>query len=290
MLRSLVLILLLVNAAFFAWSQGWLNEVVGVKPDAQREPQRLTLQVNPDKIVVAGTAALPDGTSVSPPGNDTPAGEKTPGVAPSSSAPAGAPPATASAASGPVASLKPAAPPASASAVASSPAAQAAPTAQLNAPLRLGKGICVEAGPFNEADFAAAESMIRPLLPTTVWTRQPVSIQGMWLVYMGPYADAAQLERKQEELKRIKGLDFEVVRTPPNLAQGISLGRFSVSDNADKQLETLRGRGIRTARIVTLRPPAELQLLRVPRADVNTQVKLAGLKLPQNKGFTACRS
>ncbi len=32
MLRSLVLILLLLNLAFFSWTQGWLTTVVGVHP------------------------------------------------------------------------------------------------------------------------------------------------------------------------------------------------------------------------------------------------------------------
>ncbi|MGE5450433.1 MAG: SPOR domain-containing protein [Acidobacteriota bacterium] len=60
MLRSLVLVLLLVNAAFYAWTHGWLTSLTGVQPDAQHEPQRLAQQVHPDKLIlVASGASVP---------------------------------------------------------------------------------------------------------------------------------------------------------------------------------------------------------------------------------------
>ncbi|MEY4763724.1 MAG: hypothetical protein RI907_397, partial [Pseudomonadota bacterium] len=92
------------------------------------------------------------------------------------------------------------------------------------------------------------------------------------------------------ELRRIKGLNFEEVRTPAALAQGLSLGRYNQETEANHALELLRNRGIRTARVVSVRPAMTVQLLRVPEADEPTQVKLSSLKLPQDKGFIACRS
>ncbi len=50
MLRTLVVALLLANAAFFAWTQGWLDGVVGVAARAEREPQRLGQQVRPEAV------------------------------------------------------------------------------------------------------------------------------------------------------------------------------------------------------------------------------------------------
>lgn len=274
MLRSLVLILLFVNAAFFAWSRGWLDDVIGVSPDVQHEPQRLAQQVNADKIVVvaAASSAVEGGAPALPVESAEAASEAASGAAaegPEEAASAAEMDVSAAAQTEGAAAVNAAVP----------PAVAAAST----------KGLCLEAGPFTAAEYATAEAMMRPVLSAALWTRQNISVQGMWLVYMGPYADAEQLQRKQDELKRIKGLEFEVVRTPPALAQGISLGRFSKQENAENQLETLRNRGIRTARIVTQRPAAELQMIRVPRADTAAQVKLAGLKLPQGKRFTACR-
>jgi hypothetical protein len=54
MLRLLLLLLLLANAVWFGWSQGWLP--AGLIPwprDAdQREPQRLALQVHPERLQI----------------------------------------------------------------------------------------------------------------------------------------------------------------------------------------------------------------------------------------------
>lgn len=50
MLRTLVIALLLANAAFFAWTQGWLDGVVGAATHAEREPQRLGQQVRPEAV------------------------------------------------------------------------------------------------------------------------------------------------------------------------------------------------------------------------------------------------
>lgn len=51
MLRLLVLVLLLLNGAYFAWGQGWLM-VYGFGPAPQREPQRLTRQIHPEAVTV----------------------------------------------------------------------------------------------------------------------------------------------------------------------------------------------------------------------------------------------
>lgn len=51
MLRLIVLVLLLANAAYFAWSQGLLAPV-GVAPAAQSEPQRVAQQIRPEAVRV----------------------------------------------------------------------------------------------------------------------------------------------------------------------------------------------------------------------------------------------
>lgn len=51
MLRTLVALLLLANALFFAWAQGWLAPVLG-GPDSNREPQRLQLALHPERLTL----------------------------------------------------------------------------------------------------------------------------------------------------------------------------------------------------------------------------------------------
>ena len=59
MLRTVVLLLLLANALFFAWSRGWLGEP---PRHGQSEPGRLAAQVRPEALIVlppkAATAAV----------------------------------------------------------------------------------------------------------------------------------------------------------------------------------------------------------------------------------------
>jgi len=85
-LRALVLALALANAGYFAWTQGWLDELIGVRADSQREPERLARQVLPETVQI-----LPPGTG----GNLTApvivaAAPVTPAAAAASSAVAGA--------------------------------------------------------------------------------------------------------------------------------------------------------------------------------------------------------
>jgi hypothetical protein len=57
MLRILVLVLLLANAAYFAWSQNLLG-AIGLAPAQQSEPQRVAQQVKPEAVrIVAGDEA-----------------------------------------------------------------------------------------------------------------------------------------------------------------------------------------------------------------------------------------
>jgi hypothetical protein len=53
MLRGLLLLLLLANALFYAWSRGWL----GGGEDPQRDPDRISRQVSPDAVRVLNPAA-----------------------------------------------------------------------------------------------------------------------------------------------------------------------------------------------------------------------------------------
>jgi hypothetical protein len=49
MLRALVLVLVLANASYFAWTHGLLADY-GFAPASQSEPQRLTQQIRPEAI------------------------------------------------------------------------------------------------------------------------------------------------------------------------------------------------------------------------------------------------
>jgi hypothetical protein len=58
MLRTLVLILLLLNALVFGWSQGWLDGVLGLRADGEHEPERLQLQAHGERLTLLSPQAV----------------------------------------------------------------------------------------------------------------------------------------------------------------------------------------------------------------------------------------
>lgn len=150
---------------------------------------------------------------------------------------------------------------------------------------------CLEAGPFSAAELVAAITALKQLLPAAAeggWAEVKTETPGSWIVYMGKFSDAEGLTKKELELKRLK-LDFEVVRSPPALDRGLSLGRFEARSAADKALERFTQQGVRTARVVELSAPASASLLRAARADTELAAQLVALKATSlGKGFAAC--
>lgn len=166
------------------------------------------------------------------------------------------------------------------------PGVVASSTASSPAPV---ESVCLEAGPFDATELQRLQALWAAVLPASSWQAQLVDVPGLWLVYMGPYPDPAMLQRKQQELRRIRNLSFEEVRSPASLASGLSLGRYTSAAQADAALESMRLRGIRTARVVSVRPPISVTVVRAPAVDPAQRQRLASLALPAGKAFTACQ-
>jgi len=220
-LRAFVVALLLANLAFYAWTQGWLDGVVGTRSIGDREPERMTRQVRPETIRIL------------------PAGD------------AGA---------------------AAANEAASAPAALA----------------CLEAGPFSDAEVAAAQAAAQAVVPAGGWITARTEQPAAWVVYMGRYANLEAMTKKEEELKRRK-LTYDEVIDHPTLAPGLTLGRFDDRASANKALDRFADQGIHTARVVELKPATSSQWLRVEKADAAMADRLAAVSAPAlGKGFVAC--
>ena len=264
MLRLIVVLLALANGAFYAWHAGWLPALGAAAPEGSSGGNRLAEQVHPERLLVitaSGAAAAPASAPAS--------------AAESASA---ADTLAASVASTPSSQTSSASVSASASET-QTPASTSATKAAAQ---------CLEAGPFTPEENRQALLQMGKVMPKGSWSTQAVSVPGLWLVYMGPYPDAESLQRKLVELRRLKNLSFEEVRSPGNLALGVALGRFADERQANASLETMRLRGVRTARVVNARPAMELMVLRVPQAREADQGKLSAVPLPAGKGFIAC--
>ena len=243
MVGRLVVLLLVANVAWFAWSQGWLR-VLGLAPTVQAEPERLERQVRPESLTLrpldAASAAAPAPAPASRASRPAPAPAPAPALAvPAQPAPAPEPPVA------------------------------AAPPPPAPAP-----GVCLQAGVFNEQQ-ADAVRRAAASLPAGSWRLEPVQLPGRWMVYVGKLADADAVRTKRSELRDL-GVDTD--RPGAALEPGLSLGRFSSEEAAQRALTDLGRKGVRTARVVQERRDTPAYLLRLPNADAALRQQVRGLR------------
>jgi hypothetical protein len=150
---------------------------------------------------------------------------------------------------------------------------------------------CLEAGPYSPEQITAAESVLQTVLPAGSWANVKTETPAVWIVYMGKYPNREVLQKKADELKRLK-IGFDEVHGNPEFDDGLALGRFDNRPAAEKALAEVAQRGVRTARVATLSPASVSHNLRVERADAALQSRLAGLRAEAllGKPFALCLS
>ena len=135
--------------------------------------------------------------------------------------------------------------------------------------------LCLEAGPLNDASAAAAaRELAQAGVPAGGWVDMRRELPGRWILYMGRFTEREALQRKIEELQRLK-LPFSELRAPAELTPGLALGEFGTEGDAQSGLEQLQNRGVRTARIQQLPSPGVEHRLRVDRLDPAARQRLA---------------
>ena len=226
MLRLAVIALLLANAGYYAYTQGWLRSAGLVTPE-QAEPQRLQQQIRPETLKVLRAQGATNNPTPPP-------------------APAAAP---------------------AADTAASTPAPTAAAPADA--------GECLQAGVFDDKQATALRTAAASLPPGS-WTLEPTPITGRWMIYMGRFDDQDTLDKKRAEL-RARKVDFD--RAGGTLELGLSLGRFSTEEAAQRGLTALNAQGVRTARVIQERQAATGFILKLPAVtDAQRQQWLATLR------------
>lgn len=218
MFRLLVLVLLLANGVYFAWTQGLL-QMYGFAPATYTEPQRLSQQIRPEamQLLTEQEVRLLE-----------------------------APP------------------------VATAPAAA-----------------CLQVGLLTQAQSVSLRAALEAW-PTDSWLLQESVEPARWIVYMGKYANAADLAKKRLQLASLN-LKLEPL-TNPTLELGLSLGGFETQVAANAALEALSRRGVRTARVVQERAEVRGWVLRLPAADEALRARLDPLKpLLAGKAPVACK-
>ena len=255
MLRFSLLLLLLANGGYFAWSQGWMASL-GWTPQVQSEPQRLKQQVRPDVLRVLPqpepppAAAIPEPVLVAVP---QPAAE-TPVTVSGMQQMAGAAP------------VSPAAP----------EETVAPATAATAATVHPEPALCLQAGSFDELQSKVLEQAVRKLsLPAGSWEMVPTQIAGRWMVYLGKFANETAMEKRRAELRSRK-ISFD--RAGGNLDPGLSLGRFSTEEAATRELAHMQQLGVKGARVVQERAASTVYTLRLPHVTATQRQALESME------------
>ena len=128
----------------------------------------------------------------------------------------------------------------------------------------------------NVADMAAKAQVkaAAASLPQGSWRIDPVQLPGRWMLYVGKLPDAAAVAARRAEL-RAAGVDTD--RPGAALEPGLSLGRFSSEEAAERGLEGLARKGVRGVRVVRERRDTPAFLLRLPQADAALRRQARGL-------------
>lgn len=259
MLRPLVVMLLAANIGFWAWSQGALDGLTGVPHDSDREPQRLAAQIAPERLEILHTEL---------PASAASAASAAHGAASAASATAAA---AASSAASTVAAAS--APPAEASAAALTPPTAAPVPTPAPVPT-----VCLEAGPFNAAEWRTAQVALRRVLDDSSWTLTSREKAGTWMVYVGPYKSREIMARRADQLRQLE-IAFEEARDlPDEYIPGFVFGRYGVEADARALQTRLTSQKIRYVRVVPLVRPAVSHTVRIPKADPAMRARLAALK------------
>ena len=151
--------------------------------------------------------------------------------------------------------------------------ADAAPSASANAPSP-DAAECLQAGVFDERQAETLRAAAANLPPSS-WLLEPTPVPGRWMVYMGRFEDLETLDRKRAEL-RARKVDHD--RAGGTLEFGLSLGRFSSKDAAERELANLGNKGVRTARVIQERPDAAGFTLRLPAVTDTLRPQLDALR------------
>lgn len=217
MLRLIVLILLLANAAYLAWSQNLLAPW-GIAPAQQSEPQRMGQQIRPQILRVL------------PP--------------------------------------------------------EEARRTELT-PTALRAADCLQAGPLDEAQSASLKEALEPW-PAGSWSLESAVEPARWIIYMGKYSSVDNASIKKAELRQM-GISVDTLADPA-LEPGLSLGGYASEAEANRQLDALAQRGVRTAKVVQERLEVRGQMLKLPAMDDALRARLDELKAGLGgKSLRTCR-
>jgi hypothetical protein len=106
---------------------------------------------------------------------------------------------------------------------------------------------CLEWGNFGPADEVRAEQALQALNLGDHLSQRRLDDAAGWWVFLPPQGSKLNVDKKLGELKKLGVDDFFPIQDEGKWHFAISLGVFSSQDAANKRLEALRAKGVRTA-------------------------------------------
>ncbi len=252
MIRFAIVLLLLANAGYYAFSHGMLRSL-GWAPENPSEPERLQQQVKPDALRIMTPQERDLAQKLQA---QTAAAEP---ARPTDTAPAPA-------------------------AEADKPAVEPEKVAEKPVE-KPEKKECLVAGSFDSKQVEALRLQLAKL-PEGSWKLDSSTTAGRWMVYIGKFNSQDALDTRRNELR---ALDISTDRARiANLEPGLSLGRFSTEDAADRQLAMLVKKGVNGAKVVVDRPENTSYTVRFPKLDAATKKRVQTWHVMDGKDLQHC--
>jgi hypothetical protein len=125
--------------------------------------------------------------------------------------------------------------------------------------------LCLQSPPLEAAQATTLRRVLQASLPESSWQLNSLMLSERWIIYMGKYANAAELAKKRAQLANLR-LNFQPLDSAA-LLPGLSLGAYASQPEASAALDALVLRGVRTARVVQELPARQGFRLRLPVVD-----------------------
>ena len=137
---------------------------------------------------------------------------------------------------------------------------------------------CMEWGEFFGNDLTRATAALDALkLGDRLTQRQVEHISGYW-VYIPPLKTRADADKKVAQLKALGVEEYFVVQEAGKWRNAISLGVFKTEDAAQKFLESIKGKGVKSATVGERMSKFTLTVFVLKNPDAETSAKVVALQ------------
>ena len=262
MIRFAIVLLLLANAGYYAFSQGMLRGL-GWAPHNPSEPERLQQQVKPEELRILSPQELEQAQKQT---------QAQSAAAEVQHAPESAP------VNAPVASAE-------TDKLVEKPAEKVAEKVAEKPVEKPEKKECLVAGSFDSKQVEALRLQLAKL-PEGSWKLDSTTASGRWMVYVGKFSSQEALDARRNELRAME-ISTDRARIA-SLEPGISLGRFSSEEAAERHQATMAKKGVTGAKVVVERPEAVSYTLRLPKLDAATKKRVQSWHIMDGKDVQAC--